>query len=59
MIDLEDSTSPDKQPNLIAQSDSSDPVTAYLELALKIYLRIKNEGRAIHNPQFDDESDRL
>lgn len=39
--------------------DSSDPVTKYLELALKIYLRIKNTGQTIHRSEFDDKRDPL
>jgi hypothetical protein len=35
---------------------SDDLIIAYLELALKIYLRIKNEGKSIHICRFDDEA---
>jgi hypothetical protein len=34
----------------------SDVLSAYLELALKIYLRIKNQGKSIHICGFDDDA---
>jgi len=34
-------------------------VAAYLELALKIYLRIKSDGQPIHRRLFDDKHDPL
>jgi hypothetical protein len=37
-------------------SSSDEVLTAYLELALKIYLRIKNEGKSIHICGFDDDA---
>ena len=37
-------------------SSSDGILTAYLELALKIYLRIKNEGKSIHICGFDDDA---
>lgn len=36
-------------------SSGDDVLTAYLELALKIYLRVKSEGQSIHTCGFDDE----
>jgi hypothetical protein len=38
-------------------SSNDGVLTAYLELALKIYLRIKNEGKSIHICGFDDDAE--
>lgn len=41
------------------ENNNSEVIAAYLDLALKIYLRLKNEGQPIHRPQFDDAPDPL
>lgn len=48
--------SPSEQRDAYLLSGSDDVLTAYLELALKIYLRIKNEGKSIHTCGFDDDA---
>lgn len=42
-----------------SRGNDSDMVAAYLDLALKIYLRLKSEGQSIHKLQFDDDADLL
>lgn len=56
MPDIEEKTS-----NLQTESLNGDHETiiAYLDLALKIYLRLKSDGQPIHKPQFDDAADPL
>jgi hypothetical protein len=51
-----DSSPHDEQKQTGSLSISDDVLTAYLELALKIYLRIKNEGKSIHTCGFDDDA---
>jgi hypothetical protein len=58
MSGIEDARSPDKHGDGAAL-DISDRIASYIELALKIYLRVKSEGHSIHSPQFDDEIDPL
>ena len=59
MRDFDGETSSEKQQRPAALEGGNDLMAAYLELALKIYLRIKNEGKNIHTCGFDDETDRV
>lgn len=42
-----------------SQDNDTEMIAAYLDLALKVYLRLKSESQPIHKPRFDDDADPL
>jgi hypothetical protein len=59
MYQTEKRLAPHEPADLQLVLNQDEVMTAYLELALRIYLRLKSEGQPIHNcgwNEFDDDS---